>query len=732
MTLSVWRFAHLALAVISSLFLVMASVTGAILAIDAINERSNAYQITEYQNLNLSELIPILQKNYSEVSTIEIDHNQVVSLEAYDLDDNEVKAIIDPKTGKIIGKPQKKTKFIQWITSLHRSLFLHETGRIFIGINAFLLMLIAVSGIMLIIQRQRGLMRFFSKIVKDYFLQYYHVISGRLLLIPILMIAVTGTYLSLLRFNIFAEQKIEHKIPKVSDEEPEQKDLAQFPIFKNTKLSDVKKIELPFPDDPEEYFKLKLKDRELFVNQFNGEVVSNIPYSSTALLENLSLNLHTGRTNIVWAAILGIASLNILFFIFSGFAITFRRKSNKIKNKFKPEEAKIIILTGSENGSTIGFADHIHQQLLSSGYASFLTMMNNYRLFPNAEHFIILTSTYGLGDAPNNADHFLSLINEYPQTKKVNVSVVGFGSRSYSNFCGFAKDVDVQLKEQIWTNMILDLSTINEKSPEEFVYWVKEWSSKTGIELKTTPAIYNQKPKGFQKMMVLEKTRISENEHTFLLTLKPKIRSRFTSGDLLAINPADDYRERLYSIGKKDGNIQLKVKLHPNGLGSEFLNALKAGSMIKARIVENRSFHFPKKSNKVVMIANGTGIAPFLGMIHENKNKTECHLYSGFRNETEMIEKHRVFAENQINKRNLNSFHIAFSREQNYCYVMDLIERDADFFIELLQNNGTIMICGYLVMKKDVEKILDRILLINTNNNLEFYKLKGQLLTDCY
>ncbi len=499
MTLSVWRFAHLALAVISSLFLVMASVTGAILSVDAINERSNSYPSSDYQTLNLSEIIPMLQKNYSEVSMIEIDHNQVINLEAYDLDDNEVKGIIDPKTGKIIGKPQKKSEFIQWVTSLHRSLFLHETGRIFIGINAFLLMLIAISGMALIIRRQRGLMRFFSKIIKDYFLQYYHVISGRLLLIPILMIAVTGTYLSMIRFKIFDEQKIEHKIPKISDEEPEKKDLAQFSIFKNTKLSDVKKIEFPFPDDPEEFFKLKLKDRELLVDQFNGEIVSNIPYTKTVLLENLSLDLHTGRTNIVWAAILGFASLNILFFIISGFAITFRRKSTKIKNKFKPEEAKIVILAGSENGSTIGFADHIHQQLLSSGYPSFLALMNDYQLFPNAGHLLVFTSTYGQGDAPNNADRFLSLMNEFPQTQNVNISVVGFGSRSYSDFCGFAKKVDIELRERSWTNRIVDLFTINEKSPEEFVDWVKEWSLKTKILLKTTPAIIIKNQQTFKK-----------------------------------------------------------------------------------------------------------------------------------------------------------------------------------------------------------------------------------------
>ena len=122
------------------------------------------------------------------------------------------------------------------------------------------------------------------------------------------------------------------------------------------------------------------------------------------------------------------------------------------------------------------------------------------------------------------------------------------------------------------------------------------------------------------------------------------MRSKFTSGDLLAIYPANDNRERLYSIGNRNGNIQLAVKLHPSGLGSEFLYNLKPGDTIKAQIINNHAFHFPKKAKKVALISNGTGIAPFLGMIEQNKKKTEIHLYSGFRKETETILGYQNFA----------------------------------------------------------------------------------------
>lgn len=731
MTLSIWRYAHLTLALISSIFLVMASVTGAILSINAIQERA-VINNTNHNNVTIAETIKTIQKNYSEISIISIDDNQQVTVEGFDNDDNQTKAIIDPKTGKTIGKPQKKSEFINWVTSLHRSLFLHETGRLFVGINCFLLLLIAGSGTVLIIQRQKNFMRFFSKVVKDYFFQYYHVIAGRLLLIPILIIAGTGTYLSLVRFKVFPEVKTEHKTPKITDENPEQKDFAQFPIFKDTKLSDVKKIEFPFPDDPEEFYNVKLKDKEVLVDQFNGSIVSEVKYPKTVLLENLSLDLHTGRTSILWAIILGIASINILFFIISGFGISLRRKSVKIKNKYKAEDAKIVILVGSETGSTTVFADNIHRQLLSTGYTSYITFLNQYKNFPKAEYIIILTSTYGVGDAPNNGDQFLNLIKKTPQNHDVKVSVVGFGSKSYEKYCGFAQDIFNEIENTNWATHITKLYTVNDKSPQDFALWTQDWNAQTSIILKTTPAVYDNKPKNLQKIMVLEKTNISETENSFFLTLKLGKNVRFTSGDLLAIYPENNHKERLYSIAKIDGNIQLKVKYHPNGLGSEFIHQLKAGSTINARIIENKNFHFPKKTNKVVMIANGTGIAPFLGMIHQNTKHTECHLYCGFRQETEIIKKHQDFAKKHIDGGKLQSFHIAFSREQNHCYVMDLIERDADFFVELLSEGGIIMICGALQMQKDVEATLSKILEQKGKNNFEFYKNNGQLQTDCY
>ncbi len=729
MTLSIWRYAHLSLAILSSAFLVILSITGVILAVDAINEKSPAYKVENFDNITLAQVLPTLREHYFEIIEVKVDHNDFVTIDAMDEDGNSIKSYIDPTTGKKIGEIVPKSDFINWVTALHRSLFLKETGRAIVGVVSFLLMLISISGLILIVKRQQGILNFFIKVNKDSFSQYFHVVTGRWLLIPVLIIALTGTLIFLARLEPLVGQpkEIEHQVK----ENLQPKDLKDIEFFKNTKLSSVEKIEFPFiPDDEAEPFIVHLRKKSVSVNQVNGTIISESLNPYSAIVEKFNIDLHTGRTNVIWAAILGIASLNILFFIWSGFVITFKRTKTKIgKNKYKANEAEIILLVGSENGATVGFASKIQEQFLANGKKSFIAQMNQYEIYPKAKQLIIFTSTYGIGDAPANAKKFEQLITQFPQNQSIEFSVVGFGSRAYSDYCGYAVKVDKWLNDQKWATQLLDLKTVNDKSPEEFTNWVIAYKETTDIPLATTPAMYVGKALELKNVKVISTTKITQEDATFKVILD--VKEKFKSGDLLAIYPESDHKERLYSVGKVDNKLQLIVKLHEFGLGSQYLYNLVQNSTIKARIVKNKAFRFPKAS-KVVMIANGTGIAPFLGRIDENSKNIETHLYCGFRHDNETTKSYQEFATKQIFTNHLSQFHIAFSREENKQYVMDLVNRDAKFFAETLQNGGILMICGALTMQHDVEKVLEQICQQHLKKSFEEFKTNGHFLTDCY
>lgn len=731
MTISVWRFSHLALAVTSFLFVALAAVTGVILAFQPVTEKFPSYGAAGFSRITLAESIPVLGKSFSEVTDVSIDANRFVTVKGTDTAGKSGAAYVDPRSGKILGVPGKKNEFFEWVTALHRSLFLHEAGRFFVGLTAFLLLLIALSGTILVIQRQRSLKRFFGRIVKENFAQYYHVVLGRLSLIPIIIMALTGTYLSLARFEVFPEKKITHHIDFDEIRSAPVKKPVDFPALKGILLRDVQSIEYPFSDDPEDTYTLKLKDRELVVNQFTGEKLSEVAYPLTTILSALSLDLHTGRTNIVWAIILAVAAANILFFIYSGFTITWKRLAGRVKNTYRPGESRFIILVGSENGSTMRFAKTVHRQLTAGGQSACIAELNHYRTFDKAEHFIVLTATYGLGNPPSNANRFERLLEKGRQLHPVQFSVVGFGSHAYPDFCRFAFEVNNLLSKQSWAVPLLEIHTVNDKSPGQFGQWFATWSQKAGLPGMTLPAGFNSQPADLQAMSVISKTPVAHEDGPFLIQLKPSWRSRFTSGDLLAVYPAGDHRERLYSIGRIGKSIQLSVKLHPAGLGSNYLYRLAPGDTIPTRIVSNEHFQFPQKAPAVIMISNGTGIAPFLGMIDQNVQKTRCYLYCGFRGQSS-FELYREAIERSKEQQKLHRLQVAFSREGNRQYVKDLLAQDAGFVADTLANGGVVMLCGSLAMQKQVVELLDQVCREKNGKSISFYQSHEQLLMDCY
>ncbi|MGC4103998.1 PepSY-associated TM helix domain-containing protein [Ferruginibacter sp.] len=211
MTISIWRYSHLALAVSSFLFIALAAVTGIVLAFDPVTQKMQPYRSDHFDELTLAKVIPVIKEKYTDVTTLTVDYNHFVTVKATDTAGKQVEVYVNAATGAALGPYKKQSDFFQWVTALHRSLFLHETGRIFIGITAFLLFLIAISGTILVIKRQRGVKRFFTKVVKDNFAQYAHVTLGRLSLIPIIIIALSGTYLSLENFGIIGEKKITYE-----------------------------------------------------------------------------------------------------------------------------------------------------------------------------------------------------------------------------------------------------------------------------------------------------------------------------------------------------------------------------------------------------------------------------------------------------------------------------------------------------------------------------------------
>ncbi len=315
MTISIWRYSHLVLAIASSLFLLVASVTGVILAVEPIAHQAKGYSVGNLDEISFATVIDGLKQNYDEVFSLEVESSDFVKASVLTEDFETQDIYINPITGEKIGEVAKRSEIYSFATNLHRSLFLKSIGRFFVGLVSLLLFLIAVTGIWLLAKRQGGFRKFFSKVQKEYFEMRYHVIFSRLFFIPIIIVALTGVYLSAEKFELLPNASVEIQDNSTSEESQNFENLSDIPFFKETKLSELRKLDFPFSEDPDDFFHIALKDKEIQVNQFTGTIEASAQYPFVVLASRLSLVLHTGEGSVWWSIVLLIASASIVFFI---------------------------------------------------------------------------------------------------------------------------------------------------------------------------------------------------------------------------------------------------------------------------------------------------------------------------------------------------------------------------------------------------------------------------------
>ena len=728
MTISIWRLSHLTLAISTSLFIVIAAVTGLILTFEPITNKLKPYSIASYEQISIAETIEALEKRYDETITIKIDENNFVSASIINKKGAYKSFYINPKTGEKIGNLIKKSSFYDFITNLHRSLFLKSTGRLLIGFVSFLLFIIAITGIILIVKRQGGIRKVFSKVVKENFQQYYHIFFGKIFFTPIAIITLTGIYLSLEKISLFPETANNLKKLEINKINKTLK-FTDFEFFKTTKLEEVKKIEFPFSSSKEDYFNIKTIDNEFEINQFNGQIISQKNQSLALLGTHYSLLLHTGAGSILWSVILLLSCLAILFFIFSGFYMTIKRKrkTTSIINNTLKDKAEFIILIGSETGTTIRFATAFKNELIKANKAVFITELNRYSSYKNAKNIIIFTATYGDGTAPANAQNFIKLIHAIEPKRNLNYSVIGFGSKQYPAFCQFAILVHASLQIHLKFTPEMRLFKIDDQNLGSFENWKNEWGNLNNIklEINLTDLLKKDEETSF-KIINNSKTNI---DNTFLIHLKPTNKVKFTSGDLVAITPRGEEKKRLYSVAKIDNTLVLSVKKHDLGICSNYLHELSKTGVIKGTIQENKKFHFPKKIKDVILIANGTGIAPFLGMIQENK-KARIHLFWGGKTK-KSLELYNKYIISALENKTLTSFYIAYSQDQQ-TYIQKTLQSETVLVSNTLRRNGAILVCGSLSMQFGVEKVIAEIASQELNLTIEELKNNKQIRTDCY
>ncbi|MDC0610918.1 FMN-binding protein MioC [Vibrio sp.] len=96
----------------------------------------------------------------------------------------------------------------------------------------------------------------------------------------------------------------------------------------------------------------------------------------------------------------------------------------------------IHIITGSTLGSAEYVGDHLNELLEDKGLETLIHNQPDINEIPAEGIWLLVTSTHGAGDYPENIQPFIDAIQlTPPRTDKLSFAVVGIGDSSYDTFC---------------------------------------------------------------------------------------------------------------------------------------------------------------------------------------------------------------------------------------------------------------------------------------------------------
>ncbi|NLZ11857.1 MAG: N-acetylglucosamine transferase [Alcaligenaceae bacterium] len=651
-------------------------------------------------------------------------------------------AVVDPMTGQSVASADPDL-VRKWLTTLHRSLFLDDAGRLTTLVGAVAMLILALSGAVLVARRTGGWRRWFARL-RGPLAGRLHTEIARMAVFGLVLSASTAIWMSAETFDVVSVEPVSPQMPAQLSG-LKGMPIADMEAFRSIPAIELRELSFPAADDPHEPFTLVTNQGTGYVNAGTGTL---LVWQDLSFLEKLSETiymLHTGQGAAILGLLLGVMALGVPVMAVTGVFIWLagRRVRPRLKDNAPAGQAQSVILVGSEGGSTWGFAAALAAALRSAGQGVHVAPMSDFEplRYRRAERFFIFAATYGDGDAPATARGFLEKLQKMAVSPSAPLAVLGFGDRSFPDFCGFAKAVDEGARARGWP-VLLPFDTINRQSSQDFARWGRDLGAAMGLplELDHQPAVpacealtlRERRDYGETVQVPMAILRFELPQVPFWQRLTGKGFARFEAGDLLGILPEGSGVPRLYSLasGTRDGYMEIVVRKHPGGLSSGQLHDLKPGQKVRGFLRHNAGFHAGSDSRPLILVGAGTGVGPLIGFIRANNRQRPIHLFFGLR----CIESDFLYREDLAawqSSGQLQQLYLAISRSEHPQYVQDVLRQNASVVTDVIRQGGKIMLCGGREMARGVNEAMAEIL-VPLGLTKEMLKEKGRYVEDVY
>lgn len=629
-------------------------------------------------------------------------------------------AVIDPLSGAPLAEAGPDAALV-WLTNLHRALFLEDTGRLIVAGGAAAMLALALTGLGLL-KRRAGSWGGLIRRLPGRGAARLHAETGRASFLVLAFSALTGLWLTASSFDLLPDTAALPAYPmRVSGA------LGAAPetiaLFAQTPASALERLSFPTPGDAQDFYTLETATGSATIDQGTGAVLSQATASPMTRMSALLERLHSGEGTALWAGLLGLAAAGVPVLGLSGVTLWARgRRRGPRAAQVALSEASLVLWVGSEGGTTRAQAEALSLALTAAGERIHIAPMSGFApaAAARARAHLILTATYGSGDAPASAAGFLDRLAALPAAPGAPYALLGFGDRAFPDFCGYARKVAAAAEAKGWAALV-PMGQVNAGAVEEITAWAATLGAALGAALEIAAAA-PAAPRAYRLALVSRRDygeavqapisilRFAAPRAGWLARLTGRA-PRFVPGDLLGVLPEGADAARFYSLasGARDGFVEIVVSRHPGGLCSGQLLALSPGDEITAFLRPNPGFHAPEGRSPLILIGAGSGVGPLAGFIRANRRRRPVRLFYGQRDLRSDFLYGPEFAAWQAEGR-LGTLTTASSRGARPRYVQDALRAEAQEVARLIGSGAWVMICGGRAMAEGVAEAMAEIL----------------------
>lgn len=630
-------------------------------------------------------------------------------------------AVIDPATGADAGSADPNA-VERWLTNLHRSLFLGDAGRIVTAAGALAMIVLAVTGASLVARRAGGWRRWFAPL-RGPLAGRLHVEVARVAVVGLALSALTGLWMTASTFGFLPDAETVPPPPSgVSGESAIPP--GAIDLLRTTDVAALRELTFPAPGDASDVYTLKTDRGVGYADQGTGALLGWADLTGWEQATETIYMLHTGRGAALLGLVLGLAALGIPVLGTTGFLLWFGgwRARPRIRGNAPAAQAGIILLVGSESGTTWSFASTLHAALRAAGETVHAAPMSSFEpdRYGRARLIVVLAATYGDGGAPASAKGFLERLTGLERLPAAALAVLGFGDRCFPAFCAYAETVEAAAEARGWRRLV-PLDTVDRQSPQDFARWGRALGQALGVDLdlvhrpvvpaSETLTLVSRRDHGDAVQAPTAILRFAVPRCPLWARLTGRGFGRFRAGDLLGVLPEGSDLPRFYSLASsdRDGFIEIAVRRLPGGLCSGQLTALQPGQTVRGFVRRNPSFQPDRGRTPLVLIGAGTGIAPLAGFVRSNGRRRPIHLYFGFRHpDSDFLYGEEL--RGWLDDGRLSALVTAASRGPRPHYVQEALRANGAEVARLVAQGARILVCGGREMAAGVSEAVEEIL----------------------